>query len=650
MSRYEHLGSPLRLGALELPNRIVMAPMGTGYADEHHLPTDRLIAYHVARARGGVGLNIVEHTAVHPLGLTGPRMLAILDDKTVPHFRRLVDAVHEAGGRIALQLQHGGRQADADVIGQPPLAPSAVPTGRDKRLPREMTVREIREVVKAYGDAAWRAKQAGCDGVEVHMAHGYLGCSFLSPYLNQRTDDYGGDTNRRTRFAAEVIQAIRKRCSEAFPVWCRVSGDEFVPGGQCLAEMQRLAPLLQKLGYCAIHVSACIGETSRYASAPYLVPEGHLLYLAQGISQVVTVPVIGVGGLRDPEVAESALANGRCDAVALGRALLADPAWSRKVLAGREEDVTPCIYCNLGCLDRRHSPEGLCECVTNPATGHEVDWPDWPDGPPAAVTKHVLVIGGGPAGMTAAAVAARRGHRVTLWEASPTLGGRLALSACYDRSHVFERLVDHMAGQLDEAGVEVAWQQRADLFKVAALKPDTIVVATGSRPAEAAEALPEGIEGEACSAAEYLQNPAMDLDELVAVVGGDEIGCAAALELSRRGRQVMLFEQEEQPGPGMAAAVREFTLEQIAAQPIQVFAGCQVTGAVDGRVTALVRGEERQEFPPASVLIALGRRSVDPFSQSRQRLDIPLRVIGDAVEPRTLHDAIWEGAQVGREI
>lgn len=649
MARYPKLFSPLSLGTLEVANRIVMAPMGTGYADEEHRVTDRLIAYHAARAEGGVGLIIVEHTAVHPLGLAGRRMLGILDDDAVGGLRRLTDAVHDAGGRIALQLQHAGRQADCDVIGGPCLAPSPVPAGRDQRVPAEMTVKDIHEAVRAFGEGARRAQDAGFDGVEVHMAHGYLGCSFLSPFLNRRTDAYGGDTVKRTRFAAEVMEAIRSRCKEGFPVWCRVSADEFVEGGQTLAEMQRIAPLLQQQGYCAIHVSACIGETACYASAPHLVPEGHLLHLAEGVARTVDVPVMGVGNIRRPAFAESALADGRCDLIALGRALLADPQWPRKAQEGREREIIPCIYCNQGCQDRRHSREGMCECVTNPATAREADWPDWPTGPAPQRPRRVLVVGGGPAGATAAAVAARRGHEVTLWEARAGLGGRLTTLACADRSGAYDDLIKYLATALDLAGVEVVWQQEADVFKITAASPEVVVLAPGARPLEAGEALAEGASGETVGAAEFLQNPDMRLNHLVAVLGGDETGCMAAVEAARRGRRVMLFERQDEIGPGMVAAVRHFVVEQLAQQEVQVLTGSEVVAVADGRVTALVRGR-RQEFPEASVVVALGRRSETQLSRAAERLKMPVHIIGDAVQPRTLHEVIREGAERGREL
>ncbi len=616
ISRYPTLLSPVTIGTLTLPNRVVMAPMGTGYADESHQVTDRLIAYHVARAKGGVG----------------------------------ADAVHEAGGRIALQLQHGGRQASPEVIGQQTLSPSAVATGRDRRVPQEMTVKQIREAVRAFADGAWRAKQAGFDGVEVHMAHGYLGCSFLSPYLNQRTDAYGGDTVRRTRFAREIIEAIRRRCGREFPVWCRVSGDEFIEGGGSLAETQRVARLLEEYGYCALHVSACIGETSYYASAPYLVEEGHLLPLAEGVSRTVSVPVIGVGNIRHPEFADEALKRGCCELVALGRQLLADPDWCRKAAEDRAVDIVPCIYCNHACLDHRRSVEGHCECVVNPATGHEIDWPDWPDGPEPRGSRRVLVIGAGPAGIMAAITAARRGHAVTLWEGGPVLGGHVAAKAWADRSHVLDELIYSWAGSLDAAGVEIVWQKRADAESVRAFGADVVIIATGSRPADPNCVLPEGCEGEYVAAADYLRDPEMELERLVAVLGGDELGCLAALELGRRGHDVTIFEREEQLGPGLPNAVRHFLGEQLSQRGIRGLTTCEVMKVANGVVTGLVRGEERREFPLSSIIVALGRESVNEPADLGRQLEIPVHVIGDAKVPRSLHEAIWEGADIGRTI
>lgn len=650
MTDYPRLLSPVRLGTLELPNRVVLAPMATSYADEEHRVTERLVAYHVARARGGVGLSIVEHTAVQQSGLAGRRMLAILDDSFIPGHKRLADAVHEAGGRIALQLQHAGRQADPDAIGGQCISPSAVVAGRDRRMPREMTVKEIRATAQAFGEGALRAKKAGYDGVEIHMAHGYLGCSFLSPFLNQRTDAYGGDTVKRSRFALEVMQEIRRRCGKDFPVWCRISADEFLEGGMKLDEALRVVRLMQEYGYCAIHVSACVGETSYYASAPWMLPEGHLLHLSEAIAQTVEVPVIGVGNIRHPGFAEDAITNGRCDLVALGRQLLADPDWVRKAREGRADSIIPCILCNQACMERRHSPEGYTECVTNPLTAHEVDWPDWPSGPAPARRKRVLVVGGGPAGVSAAVTAARRGHEVTVWERGPILGGRIAALAWPDKSHVLDELLDSMARDIDESGVEMCWQRRADAASVAEFAPDALVIATGSRPLEPGEVLPEGFEGDFTQAIQVVQEEETGLPELVAVLGGDRVGLVAALELARNGHEVLLFEQGDQLGAGVPPGVRHFLLKRLEKARVHALTSHRVQRVDNGLVTALAHGEERREFPPAGIVCALGRAAVDPWPNPGVDLAASVHIIGDARHPRTLHDAIWEGAEIGRSL
>ncbi|HUS79753.1 MAG TPA: FAD-dependent oxidoreductase, partial [Armatimonadota bacterium] len=472
MSRYEALFSPGRIGPLELPNRVVLAPMGSNYPDENHMVTERLIAYHVARARGGMGLNIVEHTAVHPWGLTGSRMLAIYDDAMIPGLSALASAVHEAGGRIAVQLQHGGRQASPEVIGRKPLAPSAVPAGRDRRVPDKMSVADIEEAIAAFGEGARRAQQSGMDGVEVHMAHGYLGCSFLSPLLNRRDDEFGGDTGRRTEFARRVRRAIRERCGDDFACWCRISADEFVEGGTDLAEAQRFAPLLEEAGYDAIHVSVCIGETACYASAPYYLPPGHLLQYAAGIKQVVSVPVIAVGRIVEPAMADEAIREGKCDFVAIGRASLADPDWPNKAREGRDEQIIRCFACNLGCSDRSYSPEGQVQCTANPWTGREVDWPDWPDGPKPPSRRRVLVIGAGPAGMQAAITAARRGHDVTLWERAGDVGGQWALAAMPPGKSELASMIRWMLGEMDRAGVKLVLDREATADDVLDFDPD----------------------------------------------------------------------------------------------------------------------------------------------------------------------------------
>ena len=647
MAAYEALFAPGSIGSLEIPNRIVMAPMGSNYADEQHQVTDRLIAFHVARAEGGVGLQIAEHTAVHPLGLTGDHMLAIYDDAMVEGLRRLTDAVHDAGGRIALQLQHGGRQANADVIGQRPLSPSAVSVSGGNQ-PAKMTDEQIREAIEAFGEGARRAQEAGFDGVEVHMAHGYLGCSFLSPLLNRRDDDWGGDTERRTRFAREVREAIVERCGEDFPCWCRISADEFVEGGTDLAEARAFAPILADAGYHAIHVSAAIGETARFASAPYYVEEGHLIEYAAGIREVVDVPIIGVGRILDPAMADEFIADGKCDFVALGRGLLADPHWAKKAQEGREDEIIPCIGCNLGCMTRAYG-DGLMQCTTNPWTGREVDWPGYPGGQTERESKRVLVLGAGPAGMQAAIVAAHRGHDVTVWEQREDIGGTFRLAAMAPGKGELARFLQWQKGEMDRLGVELQTLTHATCDSVLQFDPDVLIAATGSRPL-GAESLPFGGGGHFVLADRVLEGEA-EVSAPVFVVSKQGAGAETAHLLAEQGHAVTLLEAGDDPAPMLPAGPRAFLLERMEELGITILTGHRVLGLdAEGIMAEAPNQAEKRFDDPGTVVLALGRRANDDLAAELESLPITMIVVGDAEKPRHAQAAVHEGALAGRDI
>ena len=416
MIEFKNLFTPLQLGTLKLKNRFVLPAMETHMADSHGYVTDQVISYYQERAKGGVGLIIIENTAVHPEGRVNQGMLCLHDDSYIPKFRLLVSGIHQEGAKVCLQLSHAGRQTLREFINAQPVAPSPIPCPSLKEVPRELTVAEINKIVRAFAEAAQRGVEAGVDAIELHMAHGYLLCQFLSPYSNIRTDQYGGSTDNRTRIAREIILEIRRTVSDHIPIICRISADEYVEGGLILKESKKIANILADAGASALNVSACNYESAHLNMPSYYLEEGCFVHLAQGIKEVVSIPVMTVGRIRKPEMAETILREGKADLVCMGRALIADPYLPLKTAQGKTEEIRPCISCNR-CIESIFY--GKMVCVVNPYLGKEAD--------EHTVHKNgekVLVIGGGPAGMQAALELSKRGSEVTLIEREETLAGQ----------------------------------------------------------------------------------------------------------------------------------------------------------------------------------------------------------------------------------
>jgi len=415
---FNRLFAPIRIGAMTVKNRIVLPAMGTRLADRQGYLTDRLIAYYRERARGGAGYLTVEHACVHPSGRAHENMVGLYDDRYIEGFARLAEAVHQEGAKVVVQLNHAGRQTLSTITGEQPVAPSAVACPIMKEVPRALTADEIPGLVDAFCQAALRVKASGCDGVEFHMARGYLFCQFLSPHANQRQDEYGGDVLRRCRFALAVLESVRRQVGPDFPLICRISADEMVAGGLRIDESKIIARHLQKAGADAIHVSACTYASYAYNMPCYYLEEGCFAHLAAEIKSVVDVPVIAVGRIRTPSKAESLLQSGQADLVAMGRALIADPFLPQKSFSGAVAAIRPCLSCNR-CFES--ISQDKLTCAVNPDVGVEIRSKT----SLALKRKQLLVVGAGPGGMEAAKVAAERGHRVVLYEAQQQLGGQL---------------------------------------------------------------------------------------------------------------------------------------------------------------------------------------------------------------------------------
>ena len=402
------LFSPFSIGNLKLENRIVMPPMATNYATSEGFVSDRQIAYYVERARGGVGYITVEHTAIHEHGKASPKMLMISTDEHAAKIENLVEAVHTEGGKIVVQINHAGRQTFSKVTGAPIVGPSAIPVLPVMETPRELSASEIEDLVNLYTRAAERVKKTGADGVEIHMAHGYLLCSFLSPFSNKRKDDYGGDITGRARFPLEVLHSVRQNVGPDFPIICRLSGDEYVEEGLNVNDTRQIARLLEKEGADALHISACNAASVFLNHPPYYVEEGVFVHLAEAVKSEVDIPVITVGRIRNPVMADQIIQDQKADLVSMGRALIADPRLPEKARQGQFDDIIPCISCNK-CIQTLRVD--AVRCSVNPETGNETQMRY----SKADRSKKVWVIGGGPGGLNADEIAALRGHQVKIF-------------------------------------------------------------------------------------------------------------------------------------------------------------------------------------------------------------------------------------------
>ena len=422
---FTRLAAPLAVGPMRVKNRIMMAPMERNYGHPDGSPSERTIAHYARIARGGVGWIDIESTFVDPAGRGRTHQLGLHDDASIPGFRGLADAAREHDVRIGVELHHAGRNTSPAIAGTTPVAPSPVECPEaGSGVPHELTRDEIAGIVRRYAEAAARAAEAGLDAVELHSAHGYLPLAFLSPLTNLRTDEYGGSLENRMRFALEAIAAIRAEVPERIAVGCRFSADELLPGGLTVEDTTQYAAALEAAGVDYLSVSAGVYASFKWIIPPMDTAPGWLMPVAAAIRESVGIPVVGVGRFTSPADAEDALARGQADVVAFGRAFLTDPAWPEKVLSGRGDEQVSCIGCNQGCVARIATQLDVT-CLVNPTCGRELELVP----APAAQRQTVLVIGGGPAGMEAARVAAERGHRVVLVDRNPELGGQLRAAA-----------------------------------------------------------------------------------------------------------------------------------------------------------------------------------------------------------------------------
>jgi 2,4-dienoyl-CoA reductase-like NADH-dependent reductase (Old Yellow Enzyme family)/thioredoxin reductase len=612
--------------------------MGTKHASKEGYVNQPIKDYFEARAQGGSGLIIVEATLIHPRGRGFENLLEITDDKFIPGLTELVGVIHKHGAKAALQLQHCGRLAKSKLMGIQPVAPSPIAaTGGEP--PRELAIGEIREIVGYFAEAARRAKRAGFDGLEIHGAHGYLVDQFLSPSSNKRQDFYGGDLPNRARFLIEIIQAVKEAVKDGCPVWCRINGLEYgIKDGTTLEQAKETARLAEKAGADAIHVSAYGPEAPQNLVSPG-PGSGVLAHLGQGIKEAVTVPVILVGRIT-PETGERILAEGKADLVSLGKALLADPEIPNKVASGSVGDIRPCILC-MGCRDDLYAEGMRVRCQVNPAMGREAEFKILQ----AGRTKKVLIVGGGPAGMEAARVAAERGHDVTLWERRPRLGGQLNYAAIPPYKHGIEPLVIYFQSQLRKLGVKIELGKPATADMIKAFQPEAVIVATGSEPI-----MPESCQERRSNVVSALDvlGGYKTIRERVLVVGGGRIGCEVAEFLAERYKEVMILEVLGEIGSDIGPSLRPRTLKRIKDAGIQIETGVKIIEITEYGVRGL-RNSSPEFFNAGTVVLAAGMKSERQLAEDLQGMT-EVHLIGDCKEPRNMREAIAEGYVMGLKI
>lgn len=644
--KYKHIFEPYKLRRVTLKNRLISAPCERNYANTDGSVTQKYIDYLVERAKGGVGLINVESIYIDPVGRGHIRQLGIYDDNLIPGLKRMTDAVHAHGAKIAAHLYAAGRESSSYITGLQPIAPSNVPckilAGGD--VPRELTLEEIKGQIEKFGDAARRSVEAGFDVIEVHGAHGYIIGQFLSPFTNKRTDEYGGSFEKRMRFPLEVVAKVRSVVGGDVPISYRMSADEKVEGGIKVDDSIRFSVELEKAGIDLIDISAGIYESIGWIAQSMAYPRGCLVEDGWKIKQKVGIPVSIVGRINHPDLAEEILAAGKADFISLGRALHADPYWPLKAREGRVEDIRICPAC-MSCSDQLATNNPIT-CAINPEAGRESELKIIS----APRRKKVLVVGAGPAGMEAARVASLRGHKVVLCEKSDKMGGQLNYAAKPSHKKEFMGIVDFLETQLRKSAVEIHMGTTVTAEFIQNMKPEAVIIATGAEPA--APFTPGAHKSHVYSAIDVLSGN-ISLQGATALIGAGLVGLETALFLEeKKVYPLVVIEPTDKLGGNVGLRTGLFARNSVTGSPnIEVRLKTTVEEIKDGSII-IQREGNLEELQVKNVVLAVGMRNNNDLAEELKAEGTieELYLVGDCNLPRTIKESIEEGAIAARNV
>ena len=646
------LFTPLAVGPIELSNRIISSGHETIMVTEGVI-SDRMHAYHMARADGGVGLIVVQVSQVDPTEGDDGGMLFAFDDVVIPGYARLASEAHQRGTKVFAQLHHGGREAHRKGDGTlpVPVGPSAIPNERFLMMPRELSVVQIKQIVSYFAAAADRMRRAGIDGVEIVASHGYLPAQFLNPNANQRSDEYGGDAQGRLRFLREIVQAARTAVGPDLAVGVRISIDEVGHDGLPSDVALDAVAALDRDGLVD-YVSVVSGSSATYAGSHHIVPSmahevGYVAPRAALVKERVSVPVFVAGRINQPQDAERILVSGLADGCVMTRAMICDPDMPRKAKAAQTEEIRACIGCNQACIG--HYLGGYpISCIQHPETGRELTYGIVM---PASSSRRVLVIGGGPGGLKAATAAAERGHSVELHEATARIGGQALLAEKIPGRTEFGGIVTNLEGEARRAGVVIHTSSPVTVELVDQLKPDVVIVATGAEPRIPALEIDGNLP--VLTAWQVLDGVEVPRGDAVVVDWrGDWIGLGTAIALARRGRRVTLAVTGPHAGQSLMQYVRDEMTADALNLGVTIVPFTRPYGVDDDTVYLqhVLTGNPVM-IEAGSLVLAMGHESVDGLLRElEERADLTVIGVGDCVAPRTAEEAVFDGLKAAASL